>query len=291
MPVLPLVASITVWPGFSSPDCSAASITPSASRSLTEPNGLKASTFTNRFTPGGPSLLILTTVVLPTVSRMLSYRATLFLPTRHSRSFDQRRRSFATQGLPSEPAAPVLGDCSSVRGPESRSTCARNSCQEATLRNLRDQDQFLAVGRGRAAEIAIFRLDREATEPEQMVKLPAISPAQRHLARVLRKHRAVGGKFGVAPEIMANLVEVVETCSVHLAGIAAPSLWMSVREPRPWDVGVDQQIEARIEQMQDQAAGTLQMAMHGLQRSSLPIDRQQVLEGASGHEGEAKAPA
>src|SRR5262249_41274622 len=136
MPVLPLVASITVWPGFSSPDCSAASITPSASRSLTEPNGLKASTFTNRFTPGGPSLLIFTTGVLPTVSRILSYRATLLLPSRHSQSFDQRRRSCATHGFPSEPAAPVPGDCSSVRGPESRPTCARNSCQKATLRNL-----------------------------------------------------------------------------------------------------------------------------------------------------------
>src|SRR5262249_51067784 len=136
MPVLPLVASITVWPGFSSPDCSAASITPSASRSLTEPNGLKPSIFTNRFTPGGPSLLIFTTGVLPTVSRILSYRATLLLPSRHSQSFDQRRRSCATHGFPSEPAAPVPGDCSSVRGPESRPTCARNSCQKATLRNL-----------------------------------------------------------------------------------------------------------------------------------------------------------
>ena len=50
---------------------SASSITPRARRSFTEPSGLKASTFTKRFTPGGASLLIFTTGVLPTVSRML----------------------------------------------------------------------------------------------------------------------------------------------------------------------------------------------------------------------------
>src|SRR5262247_903869 len=70
MPVLPLVASITVCPGLSSPDCSAASRTPSASRSLTEPSGLKASILTKILTPCGASLLIRTTGVWPTVSRM-----------------------------------------------------------------------------------------------------------------------------------------------------------------------------------------------------------------------------
>jgi hypothetical protein len=39
IPVFPLVASITVCPGFSSPDLSAASMTPSANRSLTDPTG------------------------------------------------------------------------------------------------------------------------------------------------------------------------------------------------------------------------------------------------------------
>ena len=72
MPVLPLVASITVCPGLSSPDFSAASITPSARRSLTEPSGLKASILTNTFTPCGASLLIFTTGVLPIVSRMFA---------------------------------------------------------------------------------------------------------------------------------------------------------------------------------------------------------------------------
>ena len=40
---------------------------------MTEPSGLKASILTNRLMPGGASLLILTTGVLPTVSRMLAY--------------------------------------------------------------------------------------------------------------------------------------------------------------------------------------------------------------------------
>src|SRR5271156_5277817 len=73
MPVLPLVASITVCPGLSLPVFSASSITPRARRSLTEPSGLNASILTKRFISGGASLLILTTGVLPTVSRMLAY--------------------------------------------------------------------------------------------------------------------------------------------------------------------------------------------------------------------------
>src|SRR3954451_10651263 len=73
IPVFPLVASMTVWPGFSSPDFSAASMTPSASRSLTEPRGLKASILTKTFTPDGPRRLIRTTGVLPIVSLMLWY--------------------------------------------------------------------------------------------------------------------------------------------------------------------------------------------------------------------------
>src|SRR5262245_12114390 len=68
MPVLPLVASMTVCPGLSEPSRSAASITPSASRSLTEPSGLDASSFANSSTPAGAMLLMRTTGVLPTVS-------------------------------------------------------------------------------------------------------------------------------------------------------------------------------------------------------------------------------
>src|SRR5450755_527098 len=73
MPVLPLVASITVWPGLSLPDRSASSITPRAKRSLTDPRGLNASIFTNRLTPSGANFPILTTGVSPTVSRILLY--------------------------------------------------------------------------------------------------------------------------------------------------------------------------------------------------------------------------
>ncbi len=71
MPVLPEVASTTVWPGFSSPRRSASSMMPMASRSLTEASGLKASTFTYMSMPRGASLLIFTTGVRPMVSRML----------------------------------------------------------------------------------------------------------------------------------------------------------------------------------------------------------------------------
>ena len=46
MPVLPLVASMTVWPGLSVPLRSASSMMPSASRSFTEPSGLNASILT-----------------------------------------------------------------------------------------------------------------------------------------------------------------------------------------------------------------------------------------------------
>src|SRR5262249_16713973 len=75
MPVLPLVASTTVWPGLSEPSRSAASITPSASRSLTEPSGLNASTLAYRLTPSGASLLMRTIGVLPIVVRMFGCSA------------------------------------------------------------------------------------------------------------------------------------------------------------------------------------------------------------------------
>src|SRR5262249_49648590 len=58
-------------PGLSCPDCSAASMTPSARRSFTDPRGLKASILTKRLTLPGASLLIFTIGVLPTVSRIL----------------------------------------------------------------------------------------------------------------------------------------------------------------------------------------------------------------------------
>src|SRR5271166_133270 len=42
------------------------------------------------------------------------------------------------------------------------------------------------------------------------MQLPAIGPAQGHLASVRNKHLAVGPDFGVSPKIAANLVEVVD---------------------------------------------------------------------------------
>src|SRR3954468_1559760 len=74
MPVLPLVASITVCPGCKAPLRSAASMTPRASRSLTEPSGLKASSLTKTSTSGGENFATLTTGVRPTVSRILLNR-------------------------------------------------------------------------------------------------------------------------------------------------------------------------------------------------------------------------
>lgn len=66
-PVLPLVGSTIVPPGFSSPLCSAASIMRRAMRSFTEPPGLKYSTLA-RTVAWMPlvTLLSLTSGVLPT---------------------------------------------------------------------------------------------------------------------------------------------------------------------------------------------------------------------------------
>src|SRR5437667_11072623 len=69
-PVLPEVGSTIVPPGFSFPSCSAFSIIASPMRSLTEPPGLRYSSFAIRLgsTPR-PSETSLTIGVLPTSSR------------------------------------------------------------------------------------------------------------------------------------------------------------------------------------------------------------------------------
>jgi hypothetical protein len=72
MPVLPDVASTTVWPGFSSPRRSASSMIPIASRSFTDESGLNASHLTYMVTFEGARRLIRTTGVLPMVPRMSS---------------------------------------------------------------------------------------------------------------------------------------------------------------------------------------------------------------------------
>src|SRR5215211_1314696 len=73
MPVLPLVASTTVWPGLRSPRRSASSMMLIAKRSLTEPAGLKNSAFTYTRTCAGARLLIRIHGVSPIVSTTLSY--------------------------------------------------------------------------------------------------------------------------------------------------------------------------------------------------------------------------
>ena len=72
MPVLPEVASITVWPGFSFPVRSASSIIAIARRSFTEDSGLKNSHFTYMVTFLGARRWMRTMGVLPIVPRMLS---------------------------------------------------------------------------------------------------------------------------------------------------------------------------------------------------------------------------
>jgi hypothetical protein len=72
MPVLPEVASTTVWPGARVPRRSASSMIAIARRSLTEESGLKNSHLAYTVTPAGASRLMRTTGVRPMVWRMLS---------------------------------------------------------------------------------------------------------------------------------------------------------------------------------------------------------------------------
>jgi hypothetical protein len=72
IPVLPDVGSMSVWPGSIAPSASAASIIAFATRSLTEPVGLRPSSFAKIRTVGlGESLGSSTSGVLPTASMML----------------------------------------------------------------------------------------------------------------------------------------------------------------------------------------------------------------------------
>ena len=102
-----------------------------------------------------------------------------------------------------------------------------------------------------------------------MMQLPAIRPAEGHLASVLIKHLAVGTDLGVSQEITANLVEMVEIGPENLTHIAAPSLRVGTGMPWDCDARVGQQVETRIEQVKGQPAGRLQMAANSLQRFSL----------------------
>ena len=71
MPVLPEVGSRIVWPGRMAPFSSASSISDRATRSLTEPVGLRDSIFAHRRTPGlGESRFSSTSGVLPIACTM-----------------------------------------------------------------------------------------------------------------------------------------------------------------------------------------------------------------------------
>ena len=65
IPVLPLVASTTVWPGERSPSFSAYSMILKANLSLTDPPGLKYSAFTYILILGGERFCIFITGVFP----------------------------------------------------------------------------------------------------------------------------------------------------------------------------------------------------------------------------------
>src|SRR5512144_2540432 len=105
MPVLPLVASTTVCPGFSVPLRSAASMMLRASRSLTEAAGLKASALTYMRTPFGARLLTRIHGVSPTVSSTLSKRRPrpLVVLTRELGGMDSPWWVLRRRGCPSRP--------------------------------------------------------------------------------------------------------------------------------------------------------------------------------------------
>lgn len=80
-----------------------------------------------------------------------------------------------------------------------------------------------------------------------MMQLPAIGPAQGHLASIVSKDFAIGSDFGIPPEITTNLIEVVKIGAEKLTHIATPGLGMSAGKPRRSDVRVDQPVETRID--------------------------------------------
>ena len=65
-----------------------------------------------------------------------------------------------------------------------------------------------------------------------MMQFPAVGPAQGHLASVFAKNLAIAPYFRVAPEITANLIDVVEVGSENLTHIVEPSFRMGSRKHR-----------------------------------------------------------
>src|SRR5262245_40238548 len=116
-----------------------------------------------------------------------------------------------------------------------------------------------------------------------MIELPAIGPAQRHSAGLLAKRLTIGSDLAVAPEIAANLVEVIEIGMENLAEGAAPGIGTGAGKPSRLGARRDQHVEARIEEVEGQPAGRLQMPGGRRQALSLQVGGQQMLEGPKGH--------
>ena len=132
-----------------------------------------------------------------------------------------------------------------------RDTSARFAARRAAPRH---DHQLLAVGRRRASEIAVLRLDRETAQFEQMAELVPVGPAQRHLARVLVQHVSGGIHLAVAPEIAADLHQVIEPRAQDLGDEAVSGQrvdrgYLGRRRAR-----VDQQVETGVEQVQREPA-------------------------------------
>src|SRR5215831_5923984 len=103
-----------------------------------------------------------------------------------------------------------------------------------------NHNQFLAIGWCRTKEIAVLRLDCEAAQLEQMMQLPAIRPAERHFTSILDKNLSISSDFPVAPQIAADLCEMVEAGAQHLARIPAPSHRAGAGKHRNYTVFIHQ---------------------------------------------------
>src|ERR1700746_4074575 len=75
---------------------------------------------------------------------------------------------------------------------------------------VRGPDLLLAVGGRRYHEIAELGLDNEPGKPQQMPHLRAEGPAYRQLQHLFLGDRAVGREGAVAPQLAADLVDVIE---------------------------------------------------------------------------------
>src|SRR5271166_5408781 len=154
----------------------------------------------------------------------------------------------------------------------------------------RNHDQLLAVRGRRSREVAVLRFHLAPAQFQQVSQLPAPGPAQRHLARGGFQLHPIRGEFSVAPEIPADLRQIVETGSQDFADVAALRRRIGADQHRRSGVRIDQQIEARIEQMQHQSPLRRNVATDRRQRAALQIDCEEMLKRAEGYEYQTEAP-